>query len=532
MHGVFPELLESRDYVARVVQSEEERFGRSFESSYRYFYEEGIEPTKASGGEVVTADVIFRAYDTFGMPLDLAVEIASEHGMTVDEAGFSELLEGQRERARASWKGSGEEKTEPVFHAILDEFGPTGFLGYETETHDSAKVIALVKGGKRVDSLSEGEQGQVVLDATPFYGESGGQVGDTGHLKGGGAAAVVENTLKIEGALHVHVAKVTAGTIEVGQALHAEVDHDRRSAIRANHTVTHIMQWALRDLLGLHVKQAGSMVAPDHVRFDFTHFTAMTPRELGMFELLVNRRIRDDAPVRTEQKSLDDALGEGVTALFGEKYEEDVRVVRTGDFSAELCGGTHVSSTGEIGLFSIVSESSVAAGVRRIEAVTAEAAVRRLQAERELLAETSALLKTSPEDLAPAVEKLLRESKSLHKEVAELKVKLAGAGASSGGGPAYEVAETGGYKIATQITTGLGPGALKNLADEIRGKIKSGVVILGDDSDGKATLVLAATKDLEKKIDCGALIRDIAVHIGGRRRRQQLDGPSWRQGRR
>jgi alanyl-tRNA synthetase len=514
MGEVYPELPENRDYVAKVVQSEEQRFGRAFESSYRYFYDEGIKPAKETGGEIVPAEVVFRAYDTFGMPLDLAIEIASEHGMTVDEHGFRELLEGQREKARASWKGSGEGKTDPVLMKVLDEFGPTDFRGYDAETVENAKVIALVKGGKRVKKLTAGDEGLLVLDATPFYGESGGQVGDTGRLHGGGASAAVEDTLKIEGALHVHKVKVTAGEIAVGIELIAEVDHERRSAIRANHTVTHIMQWALRDILGLHVKQAGSLVAPDRVRFDFTHFSAMTPRELDLFEKAVNRRIREDAEVRWEVKDLDEAIGEGVTALFGEKYEERVRVIRTGDFSAELCGGTHVTRTGQIGLFHILSEGSVAAGVRRIEAVTGEAAVRRVQAERDLIAETSGLLKTTPEGITSGVERLLKESKALHKEIAELKVKAAGAGAA-GGGPAYKVTEVADYKIATQLTTGLDPSSLKNLADEIRSKIKSGVVLLGDESEGKATLVLAATKDLEKKIDCGKLIREIAKLIGG-----------------
>jgi len=480
MGEVYPELLESREYVARVVQSEEERFGRAFESSYRYFYDEGIMPAKESGESVVASDIVFRAYDTYGMPLDLAIEIASEHGMTVDEEGFNKLLERQRERARAAWKGSGEEVTEPVFHEILDEFGPTQFLGYETESHEGAEVVALVKNGGRVDRLSEGEEGQVVLDATPFYGESGGQVGDTGRLSGGGAAAAVTDTLKVAGALHVHKVKVTAGTIETGRKLTAEIDGERRAAIRANHTVTHIMQWALRDLLGVHVKQAGSLVAPDRVRFDFTHFAAMTPRELDMFEVMVNRRIREDAPVLSESMGLDEALARGVTALFGEKYGDEVRVVRTGDYSAELCGGTHVSRTGQIGLFHLLSESSVAAGVRRIEAVTAEAAVRRVQAERELVAETAALLRTTLDGLAESARKLLEENKAMRKELADLKVKLAGAGASSGGGAAYEVTEAGGVKIATQITSGLDPGAMKNLADEIRSKIKNGVVLLGD----------------------------------------------------
>ncbi len=514
MGDIYAELPENREYVARVVQSEEQRFGRAFESSYRYFYDEGIEPAKEAGVTIVSADVIFRAYDTFGMPLDLANEIASEHGMTVDEQGFSALLEGQREKARASWKGSGEDKTDPVFMEILDEFGPTDFRGYETETLESARVVALVKDGRSVEKLAEGEKGMVILNATPFYGESGGQVGDTGRLHGDGSAAVVDDTLKIEGALHVHKVKVTAGEIAVGRELTAEVDHERRSAIRANHTVTHLMQWALRDILGLHVKQAGSLVAQDRVRFDFTHFSAMTPRELDLFEKAVNRKIREDTPVRSEVKGLDEAIGEGVTALFGEKYDEEVRVVRTGDYSAELCGGTHISRTGEIGLFHVLSESSVAAGVRRIEAVTAEAAVQRVQAERELISETADLLRTTPDNLPESAQKLLKESKALQKEVADLKVKLAGAG-TSGGGPAYEITEVGDYKIATQLTSGLDPSAMKNLADEIRSKIKSGVVLLGDASGGSATLVLAATKDLKGKIDCGKLIPDIAKFIGG-----------------
>jgi len=586
MGEIYPELPENREYVARVVQSEEQRFGRAFEVSYRKFWDEiGVHFTfyhgllgnfSASKGistedgerlienadslreEIITGsekgltprelnsclidrlsrvgysleegdmptlhelikrryidgEIVFKLYDTFGMPLDLAEEIASEKGLRVDKRGFQKELEEQRKRARASWKGSGEDKTDPVLMKILDEFGPTDFRGYETETLESAIVVALVKDGRSVEKLAEGEEGMVVLEATPFYGESGGQVGDTGRLHGDGSAAVVDDTLKIEGALHVHKVKVTAGEIAVGRELTAEVDHERRSAIRANHTVTHLMQWALRDILGLHVKQAGSLVAQDRVRFDFTHFSAMTPRELDLFEKAVNRKIREDAPVRSETKGLDEAIGEGVTALFGEKYDEEVRVIRTGDYSAELCGGTHINRTGEIGLFHVLSESSVAAGVRRIEAVTAEAAVQRVQAERELISETADLLRTTPDSLPESAQKLLKESKALQKEVVDLKVKLAGAGATAGG-PAYEVTEVGDYKIATQLTSGLDPSAMKNFADEIRSKIKSGVVLLGDASGGNATLVLAATKDLKGKIDCGELIRDIAKFIGG-----------------
>jgi len=582
MGGVYPELLENRDYVARVIKSEEERFGRTFEISteklYELFreYKKHIEPiveeySKAGASastalkqvadnvlnslrdvsgslmkfgtyldreikkqipayvkesskfaktleqylrrSIIDGEEVFKLYDTYGLPLDLAQEIASENGLIIDMNGFSKSLERQRERARAAWKGSGEEKVEPVFRAILEEFGPTRFVGYETEEHDGAEVLALVKGAKRVKKLTKGEEGQVVLDATPFYGESGGQVGDTGRLHAEGIAAMVSDTSKVEGKLHVHHARVTAGSLEVGQKLIAEVDHERRAAIRANHTVTHIMQWALRDLLGRHVKQAGSLVGPERVRFDFTHFSAMDPHELELFERLVNRRIREGAPVRSEVKSLDEAVKEGVIALFGEKYEDDVRVIRTGDYSAELCGGTHVNNTGEIGLFHLLSEGSVAAGVRRIEAVTAEGAVRRVQGDRDLIAATAELLKSSPEELADSTKKLLAEQKKLQKELQALKVKLAGGG--PGAGPQYETVEVGGHKIATLLTEDLDPGALRNLADEIRSKIKSGVVLLGDKSGKKATLILAATKDLKDKINCGELIRDIAKYIGG-----------------
>ena len=514
MSGNYPELIEAKDYIAKVVHAEERRFGVSFENSYKYFLHEGIEKAKDDGEKVIPGEVVFKAYDTYGMPYDLASEIASEHDMTLDDEGYQALMEGQREKARAAWKGSGEEKADPVFHKVIDEHGATEFLGYNQDSCEGAKVVALVGEKGAVEELSTGSEGKVVLDKTPFYAESGGQVGDTGKITAEGVIAHVSDTIKVEGKLHVHVVKVEGRALKVGDVVKAEIDSERRDAIRKNHTVTHVMQWALKDLLGDHVKQAGSLVAPDRVRFDFTHFSAMEPEEIAMFERTVNRKIMENGHVTSEEKSLDDALNEGVTALFGEKYGDEVRVVRTGDFSAELCGGTHVNDAGEIGLFHVLSESSVAAGVRRIEAVTGIEAVRKVQEERELATNLAGVFRTTPDGAVDAAKKLLDDNKALNKELEQLRIKLASAGAA-GGGAAYEIKEVGDYKIATQKTSGLNAGTMKNLADEIRGKIKSGVVLLGDDTDGKATLVLSSTEDVKDKVNCGQMIKEIGKFIKG-----------------
>jgi alanyl-tRNA synthetase len=514
MKSVFPELAESRDYIAKVVQSEEERFGKSFENSYNYFYKEGIEPAKAGGAEVVSGEIAFKAYDTYGMPLDLAEEIASEHGMVVDKEEFNGLLEGQRQKARASWKGSGEEQTDPLFHALLNEFGATDFVGYRYSESPNSVVQALIKDGARVEVLNEGEEGQILLNKTPFYAESGGQVGDIGTITGKDGAVEVLNTAKAVGELNVHKVKVSAGSIKAGESVEAKIDLPRRRAIQGNHTVTHIMHWALKDLLGDHVKQAGSLVAPDRVRFDFTHFSALDAHELDVFERTVNEKIRQADDVLASNSSLDEALSQGVTALFGEKYGDDVRVIRTGDYSAELCGGCHVKNTGEIGPFRVISEGSVAAGVRRIEAATGPKAVELIQEDRQLIDHAAGTIGATRESLVPTAEKLMLQNKELSKEVEALKLKLATAGGGESG-PAYQVTEIGPYKIATQVTSGLNPGTMKNLADEIRSKIKSGVVLLGSGDDGKATVVLAATDDLKGTINCGTLIRDIAKHVQG-----------------
>jgi alanyl-tRNA synthetase len=512
MGTTYPELPENSSYLEKVVQSEELRFGKSFENSYKYFYNEGIEPGKEAG--IVSGDVVFKAYDTYGMPFDLAHEIASEVGLEIDEVRFKELLEGQRTKARASWKGSGEEAADPIFHKILKQHGPTEFVGYKSEVIEEAKVLAIVKNGAQVERLDEGETALVVFDKTPFYAESGGQMGDSGLLTFKGLSAEITDTQKAAGSLHLHNITVTTGGFAVGGLpLNARVDGQRRAAIRANHTVTHIIHWALKDLLGDHVKQAGSLVDADRLRFDFTHFSAMDEHEMELLEKAVNQKIRDNTKVDTEEKSLDDALNAGVTALFGEKYGDSVRVVSAGDFSSELCGGTHVSQTGEIGLFHLSSESSVAAGVRRIEGVTGAAAEEVFHELHANARQIAGLFRSTPEGVIEAAQKLLEESKLNTREIEALKLKLASSGGSGGGDP-YEVIEVGKFKIATQQTSGLDVSTLKNLADEVRSKIKSGAVLLGDGGE-KATLVLACTDDVTDKINCGKLIKDIGKFIQG-----------------
>ena len=427
MKDAYPELLGSVEYISKVCLAEEERFAHTLSSGLRFF-DQVVRETRDEGGAVLPGDKVFKLYDTFGFPLDLSQELAREKALAVDEAGFARELEEQKQRARLSWKGEAKRREKQVYAEFRDL--KVRSCVHETAEIPDVRVIGLVKDGRRADILRAGETGEVILEETPFYAEAGGQVGDTGSLKGLSVSALVENVSFATPDLIVHGVKILSGELREGDRVDAVPDLVRRLAISNNHTATHLLHAALRQVLGDHVKQAGSLVSPERLRFDFTHFAAMTREEVRRVEEIVNARIRDDIALETRVTSLDEGIREGAMAIFEEKYGESVRVVGIGGFSKELCGGVHVRATGQIGLFKIVSETSVAAGMRRIEAVTGEAAYRYVRELEEALAGMERSLGVGRKDLPARLEKLQARVDELEKETKDLRKKVVlGAGA-------------------------------------------------------------------------------------------------------
>ena len=510
MGGAYPELQESVGRIARIVKDEEQRYQRSFALAEREF-EAALE--RVENG-TLPGSTVFRLYDTFGLSLDEQQEMAGERGLALDLAGFDREMEGQRSRARSSWKGGARADSEahPVLAEISDRSG-TEFLGYDRTREGDLKVIALLQDGESVREVSGGERAEIVLDRTPFYAEAGGQVGDRGVLLRGSAevARVLDVQAPIRGTA-VHRAECSQA-VAVGDSLQGEVDADLRDASRRNHTATHLLHAALRKVLGTHVKQAGSVVAPDRLRFDVTHYAAIEPGELEEVENLVNEHILVDSPVRTEIKDLEAAVRGGAMALFGEKYLDRVRVVSVGDFSTELCGGTHVARTGEIGIFKVVAETSIAAGVRRLEALTGFGALRQYRAASRDVHRAALLLKVRERGLVAALEKLLTERRKQEKEIDALKSKLARSGV---GDLVARAREIGGMRVLAARLDDVDRGQLRSLADALRQKLGSGLVVLGTVTDGRVALVAAATKDVAgKKVHAGEVIRFVAQSVGG-----------------
>ncbi len=509
MKAGYPEMMESVQRVARVVKEEETRYQHSFALAERMFESE----TEKIGDGVLPGSVAFKLYDTFGLSLDEQEEMARERRLSIDHAGFEKQMNEQRVRARASWKGGDQAAVAPIYQELRDE-QPTKFEGYgNLETSDST-IVALLVDHEQIEQVPAGMEAEMILDRTPFYAESGGQVGDQGVLLSGGelVARVTDVQAPIRG-LSVH-SLVTAAELRVGQQVEGRVDDRLRHATMRNHTATHLMQAALRKILGTHVKQAGSVVAPDRLRFDITHYTAVDEAEREEVERLVNEEILKNTPVTTDILDLDEALKTGAMALFGEKYTEKVRVVGIDGFSKELCGGTHVSRTGDIGVFKITSESSVAAGVRRLEAITGLGAYDEYRDATDTIARLASTLRVSEPALVESVEKLAAERKNLEREVQQLKAKLA----ESGTGDLIEGArEVKGIKVVSAKVDGLDRNQMRSLADSLRSKIGSGVVVLASAVDGNIALISAVTKDLAgKKVHAGKLVGAIAQEVGGR----------------
>ena len=509
--GAYPELESNRAFIQKVVRHEEEGFNHTLNFGTQRL-EEIFERVRAAGSRVIPGEDIFKLYDTYGFPVDLVEETARDQGYTLDMDGFHAAMQEQKEKAMASWKGSGEKAIAPVFNRILSSQGPTDFRGYES-TSGEGRVIALLKEGQEVDRLSEGEEGELVLDATPFYGESGGQVGDTGRAWHDQSQMEVTNTTKPLPQIIAHQVKVLQGVVHPGETLHLEVDRERRAATVLNHTATHLLHAALKEVLGSHVKQAGSLVAPDRLRFDYTHFSPLTDRERRRIEDLVNEKVRENIPVHKEEMPIEQAIEAGAMALFGEKYGDRVRVVDVPGFSKELCGGTHVQATGDIGLFLITQETGIASGVRRIEAVTGSRCYEWIQQEREALKTLRSLLKAPPGEEVARLEKVQARIRELEKEVDALKEKLvSGKGAGS---LLDDVQKVGDVSLLVKKLEGVDAKTLRSFIDKAKNQIRSGVIVVGMADNGKALLAAGVTPDLVGRFHAGNLLKKIAAIVGG-----------------
>jgi alanyl-tRNA synthetase len=517
MGQAYPELLRAETLITETLKLEETRFRRTLERGLAILDEKSAGLKK---GAMFDGETAFTLYDTYGFPLDLTQDALRSRGISVDVASFSDAMERQREKARASWAGSGDTAQESVWFALRERIGATEFLGYETETAEGV-VAALVKDGKEVSELKKGENGSVVMNQTPFYAESGGQVGDTGEMRREGVRLVVSDTQKKAGDLFAHLVKVEQGAVKVGDPLLMGVDHARRSAIRQNHSATHLLHEALRQVLGDHVAQKGSLVAPDRLRFDFSHPKPMSPDEIERVEDIANDMVLQNRPVTTRLMAVDDAIASGARALFGEKYGDEVRVVAMGEgggntmgWSVELCGGTHVRRTGDIGVISLVGEAGVAAGVRRIEALTGKAARKAANKQLQVVKAAAAGLKVPLEEMPGRIEELLDERKKLERDLSEAKKKLAMGGGKSEAG---DVRQVNGVKLLARAVSGIELKDLRSLADEGKRQVGSGVVaIVATSEDGKAGIVVGVTDDLTKRFNAVELVKKGAEALGGK----------------
>lgn len=512
MSPAYPDLLERQDYILRIIAQEEERFRQTLDQGVELL-EKLLASLEQQGETCLPGSEAFRLYDTYGFPLELTKEIAGEVEITVDEAGFQQAMEAQRQRARSA-------RTENGYVALKDEFYTelakeqglhSSFVGYE-QFSVPATVLAIIQEDQLVSTLNAGQEGEVVLDVTPFYGQGGGQVADTGVISGTNGQFVVDEVTKI-GNLIVHTGQVAHGCLKQGELVQAEIEQDVRLATAGNHTATHLLHKALRTVLGDHATQAGSLVAPTHLRFDFQHFAPLSKEELQQVEDLVNKQILANIPVETALYSFEEAVNKGAMALFDEKYGDQVRVVEIEAYSAELCGGTHVTQTGNIGLFKILSEGGVAAGIRRIEAITGKRALVWLNQRNQIVEDTALELKVNPEQVPDKVLRILQELKEAEKELINLKQKLAKAQLTEA---EDVVKEVNGVKLLVQRFDDMEVSALRNLVDEFRAKLGSGIVVLGSAADGKVTLVAGATPDVVAKgVHAGNLVGALAKTVGG-----------------
>jgi alanyl-tRNA synthetase len=501
MGEAYPELRKAQPHVEKVLRKEEQRFAETLDA--------GMEILEGSiadlDGKEIPGDIVFKLYDTYGFPVDLTADVARERGLSLDTAGFEDAMAEQRKKAQAASK----------FGAIgkdgIETDAESAFLGYEG-TEGASEVVALFNDGKRVEKLNLGEDGAVILSSTPFYAESGGQIGDTGTIAAGDHSFTVVDTQKNAKAI-VHYGSVQAGELSVGDKVEAHVDAERRQAIRLNHSATHLMHAALREVLGDHVQQKGSLVDPDRLRFDFSHYEPVNAEQLAEIEDIVNREIRRNVAADTKLMSYDDAVDSGAIALFGEKYDDEVRVLNFGDFSIELCGGTHVDRTGDIGVFRITHETGIASGVRRIEAVTGKGALDWIDAREQTLADVASLLKSQPDQAAARVEQLLVQNKDLQKRLATAKHALL---TGKGSNQEDEIQEIAGVKVLAARLHDVDAGLLREAVDRAKDKLQNAVIVLGTVEDGKVLLAAGVTKNNTDRIRAGDLIKPVAEQVGGK----------------
>ena len=514
MGAAYPELVRAQPLIEETLKLEETKFRQTLEKGLHLL---GDATAKLSPGATLPGDVAFRLYDTYGFPYDLTEDALRAQGFGVDRGGFDQAMAAQRAAARAAWKGSGEKASDEIWFDIAEEAGATEFTGYISDQGEG-QVVALVRDGAQVDSAQAGEEVVILTNQTPFYAESGGQQGDSGTISGDkGLLARVSDTAKPLGRLHAHRATIESGVVAVGDSVHLAIDAERRAQIRANHSATHLLHAALRHRLGNHISQKGSLVAADRLRFDFSHPRPLTPEDIAVIEAEVNAHIRENESVVTRLMSTDEAIAAGAMALFGEKYGDEVRVlsmgkVNDGSYSVELCGGTHVSALGDIALFKIISESAVASGIRRIEALTGEAARQWLTHREDRLREAAAALKATPDEVPQRVAALLDERRRLERELAEAKKALAlGGGAKQETGPEH----INGHAFVGQVIEGLDPKGLRSLVDENKARVGSGVVALIAINDGRASVAVGVTDDLSGAINAVDLVKTAVAALGG-----------------
>jgi len=511
MKDAYTDLIDKEAYIRKVVFNEEQRFIETLDAGLKILSEE-VAALKEAGKTVVPGDVVFKLYDTFGFPVDLTADIVKRDRLTLDMEGFEKAMEAQREKARESWKGSGEKTVSTSYQKLSLAGIKTTFVGYEGVTEARSSILAILKNDELADTLGEGENGEVFVEFSPFYGEAGGQVGDTGIIEGEEFLFEVWETQSPVEGIVTHIGKLKKGRIKIGDDVLLKVDVGNRRATEAHHSGTHVLNAALRSVLGDHVKQSGSLVNPERLRFDYTHFSRIEEDELHSIESIANDIIRQNIPVHTEILPREEAMKTGAQAVFDEKYAEEVRVVKMGDASMELCGGTHVLRTGDIGLLKIVHESAIAAGVRRIEAVTGREALKYVRNVEGELKKSAGLLKANPLELSERVEKVLKHQRELEKEIEALRGKLAAKDTSD---LIDQVREIKGVRILSAVVDVSDTKTMRDLGDKLKDKIRSGIILLGSKAADKAMLLCMVTKDLTDRYHAGNIIKEIAPIVGG-----------------
>ena len=511
MSDTYLDISKNRSYIQMALKNEEKSFSATLDRGLGKLQEE-VQKLKKAKSDVFPGEAIFKLYDTYGFPIDIVMDLARDQAFEVDEVGFDQLMEEQRHRSRSAFKISGVMETSEALKQLAAQGITTTFSGYD-RIEDQSVILALLTEDGAVNEVNEGQKVEVVCQQTPFYGEAGGQVGDSGRISGMGFTLEVQDTQKTPSDVLVHVCQVLQGTVKVGAEVTLAVDEEKRKATERNHTATHILHYVLRNILGDHVKQQGSYVGPDYFRFDFSHGEALTYEQIVTIEKLVTKRILANEDLTHQVTDMDTAVSEGAMALFGEKYGDEVRIVSIGDYSRELCGGTHSHHTGDIGPFKIIGESSVAAGIRRIEALTGTGALEYIQKQEKTLKETAGLLRSAPQDLTGRVQKLLAQQKELEKEIERVKAQAMSRQFAPTG---QDIREINGIKVLSQQVSAANPKDLRVILDNLKDQIKSGIVVLGAEvEDGKAMLICGVTKDLTDRFHAGEIIKTLSGVVGG-----------------